>query len=259
MGEDVTVDRLPPRTGRGVWRRVLPLAIIVAGLALAYLTGVDRYLTLAHFADSRHTLRSLVIAHPVLAPLAFVLLYTFVVAFSFPFAWVLTLVAGFLFGWLLGSSLSLVAATTGATILFLVARSAFGDLVVRRADGRIARLADGFRRDAFAYLLILRLAPIVPFVVVNVAPALFGVRAATFAAATALGRIPATLTYAWLGQGLDGVFDRAAKAGRAPAVSDLITVDITLAFAALALVAGSAIVVRRVMLSRPSSRRGPVA
>src|SRR5262249_46645692 len=105
---------------------------------------------------------------------------------------------------------AVVAATTGATVIFLVARSAFSQYVLRRAGPRLAKIADGFRADAFSYLLFLRLVPVFPFFLVNLAPALVGVRVATFVAATAIGIIPATFVFASVGAGLDSVIQAQA-------------------------------------------------
>ena len=99
----------------------------------------------------------------------------------------------------------MVSATIGAICIFLIARSAIGEYLVRRAGPVAERLAVGFRADAFSYLLFLRLVPIFPFWMVNLVPALAGVRLATFAAATALGVIPATFVFAFVGAGLDSV------------------------------------------------------
>ncbi len=135
-------------------------------------------------------------------------------ALSFPAASVLTIFAGFLFGWLPGAGLAVVGATTGASILFLAARTAFGGFLRDRAGGLAARFSKGFEKDAFAYLLVLRLAPFVPFFVVNIAPALCGVRPKVFVAATVIGILPGALAYSWLGQGLDSVLLAAKAAGR---------------------------------------------
>ena len=103
-----------------------------------------------------------------------------VTALSFPAASLLTIFAGFLFGWLPGAGLAVIGATTGASLLFLAARTAFGGFLRDRAGGLAARFSKGFEEDAFAYLLVLRLAPFVPFFVVNIAPALCGVRPKVF-------------------------------------------------------------------------------
>lgn len=227
-----------------VWR-FLPLGIIAAGLALGYAMGWHHYLTLEFLAESREALKDVVAANTAVSLAGFLVLYILAVAFSFPAASVLTVFAGFLFGWLVGGALVVMAATIGATLLFLAARNACGDALKRRLGGRLAKLADGFEKDAFAYLLVLRLAPIFPFFVVNIAPAFFHVRLRTYVAATFLGILPATFAYAYLGQGIDGVLLAAENAGRSVSPRELVTTEITFAFAALALVAAGALVVKK--------------
>lgn len=231
--------------GRRALARYLPLALVFAGLAFGYAMGWHHYLSLEYLAESGDTLKTQVAAHRGAAMAAFFGLYALAVAFSFPAASVLTVFAGFLFGCLTASLLVAFAATIGATALFLAGRSAFGDTLHRRLGQKVARLADGFEKNAFGYLLVLRLAPVLPFWVVNIAPALFNVPLRTYVAATFLGILPGVVAYAYLGQGVDGVLTAAREAGRAPTLGDLVTVEITLAFLALALVAALPVVVRK--------------
>lgn len=231
-------------SGRKTWR-FAPLVVILAGLAFAYAMGWQNYLSLDFLGESRQALKRFVEDNPVLAPAGFVLCYAVAVAFSFPAASILTIFSGFLFGWLAGGLYAIVAATAGAIVLFLAARSAFGGFLREKAGGFAAKLADGFERDAFGYLLVLRLAPFIPFLVVNIAPALFAVRLKTYFAATLIGVMPGAFAYAWLGQGVDSVLVAARSAGREVAVSDLVTPEITTAFVALALVAALSLIVRR--------------
>lgn len=234
-----------------LWR-FLPAAIVLAGLAFGYAMGWHRYLSLEFLAASGDSLKAWVAANPVTAPVTFFFVYVFAVAFSFPAASVLTVFAGFLFGWLLAGILVAFAATAGATLLFLAARSAFGNLLRKRVSGRAARLARGFEEDAFGYLLVLRLAPVFPFFVVNIAPALFDVRLRTYVAATFIGILPGTFAYAWLGQGVDSVLEAAAASGREASLGDLVTTEITIAFLLLALVAAVSTVVRH-LRKRPEA------
>ena len=118
------------------------------------------------------------------------------VALSIPGAAILTITGGILFGWRVGGLAALLGATTGATIVFLIARGACGESILRRAGPLAGKLAQGFRAHAFNYLLFLRLVPVFPFWLVNLAPAVVGVRLATFVLATALGIIPATFAFA---------------------------------------------------------------
>jgi len=233
------------------WRFV-PLGLLVMGLVLAYAMGWHEHLTLSALVESRSALHARIEAHPVMAAAGFMLLYATAVAVSFPAASLLTIAGGFLFGWLLGGTLVLVAATAGSTALFLAARSAFGDFLRRRVGGRAARLAKGFEKGAFGYLLVLRLTPIFPFWVVNIVPAFFDVRLGTFVAATALGILPATYAYAYLGRGLESALLSAANAGRELEVGDLLTKELALAFTGLAIVAALALIVKRMRAADPS-------
>jgi uncharacterized membrane protein YdjX (TVP38/TMEM64 family) len=238
---------------RGWPVRFLPILLVAAGLGLGYAFGLHDYLTLSFLSESRDKLRALVDAHPVGAPLFFMAAYAAAVAVAFPAASVLTVFGGFLFGWALSSVLVALAATAGATVLFLAARSAFADMLRDRFGPRVAWLADGFERNAFTTMLVLRLAPVLPFFVVNIAPALFRVPVRTYVAATFIGILPGVLAYSWLGQGVESVLAAAEKAGREPALSDLVTWQITLAFVLIALVAAIAPVVKAM---RSRNRRG---
>ncbi|WP_223385487.1 TVP38/TMEM64 family protein [Oricola cellulosilytica] len=229
----------------GAWMRFLPLAVILTGLAIGYAMGWHQYLRLSYLAESREMLLDFVSDNYVLSAVGFALLYALAVAFSFPAASVLTIFGGFLFGWLIAGALVAIAATAGATTLFLAARSAVGSFLRERVGRRTTKLADGFEEDAFSYLLVLRLAPIFPFFVVNIAPALFNVPLRTYVAATFLGILPGTFAYAYLGQGVDSVLVSARQAGTEISVSDLVTPEITIAFLALATVAAIPTAVKR--------------
>jgi uncharacterized membrane protein YdjX (TVP38/TMEM64 family) len=231
-----------PRPG---WMRLAPLLVIVAGLALGYAFGLQDYLSLNYLAESREALKAYVAGNQALSIGAFAVVYILAVAFSFPAASVLTIFGGFLFGWEIGGPLVIVSATIGACILFLAARSAFGDFFRKKIGGKAAILAEGFKKDAFSYLLVLRLAPVFPFFVINIAPALFDVPLRTFALATAIGIIPGTLAYSYLGEGVGSVLDAAQQAGTEASISDLVTPQITLAFLALAAVAAIPLIVKK--------------
>ncbi|GAB4352615.1 MAG: TVP38/TMEM64 family protein [Oricola sp.] len=231
-------------------RRFAPIAVIAAGLAFAYLMGWQRYLSLGFLAGSREMLLGFVDANYALSVAGFAAVYVLAVAFSVPAASILTIFGGFLFGWLVGGLVVAFAATLGATIVFIAARSAFGDVLRGRVGARVRRLAEGFEEDAFSYLLVLRLAPVFPFFVMNIAPALFHVPLRTYVAATFLGILPGTFAYAWLGEGVDSVLAAARAAGAEVRASDLVTPQITVAFVALAVVAAIPPVLKRLRARR---------
>jgi len=185
-------------------RRLIPLAFLVAAGVAFVAVGGHRYLTFAALAENRDWLCGLVQQWGFIAALLYVAVYAALVALSVPGAAVLTIAGGFLFGTWLGTLCAVVGATLGATGIFLAVRAGLGGLA-QRAGPLVGKLEAGFRADAFNYLLVLRLVFIVPFWLVNLVPALVGVRLSTFVLATFLGIIPGTFVYASFGNGLGDV------------------------------------------------------
>ena len=190
---------------RGPARRLIPLIAVVLLAGIVYVVIGHSGLSLEALVGHRAAIDAFVTQHRVLAVLAYIGLYVITVALSVPGATFLTVTGGFLFGIVVGASASVIGATIGATLIFLVARTALGEPLLRRAGPRALKLTRGFRDDAFSYLLFLRLVPAFPFFLVNLVPAFAGVRLGPFVAATALGIIPAAVVYALAGTGLDSV------------------------------------------------------
>lgn len=188
-------------------RRWIPLAMIGCLMVAAYGLGLHEHLSLQNIAANRDSLRQFIAANWALALLIYGLVYASAVALSIPGASLLTIVGGLLFGWLAGGLATIVAATAGGTVIFLAAKTSFESALTRRAGVLVTKIRDGFARNAFNYLLFLRLTPIFPFWLVNIASALAHVRLKTFVVATALGIIPATFAFSFVGSGLDSLID----------------------------------------------------
>ena len=107
-----------------VWRYA-PIALVGGGLVLAYAFGVQNYLSLDYLSHSRMSLKSYVDSHFLASILGFVLFYTVAILFVFPAPVILTVAAGFLFGWWTGGLIAIAGATVGGSLLFVAARSAF--------------------------------------------------------------------------------------------------------------------------------------
>jgi len=254
-----SLPSLPPQDegqGRSPWRFV-PLAAIVALSVLILAMGWHRHLTFETFVRQHAVLRDFIARGLTASIAAYVALYVAVVALSLPGALFLTVAGGIMFGAILGGMAALVGATVGAVCIFLIARSALGEYLVRRAGPGAAKVAEGFRADAFSYLLFLRLVPIFPFWLVNLVPALAGVGLRTFVAATALGMIPGTFAFTFVGAGLESVvaaqeaaYRACVAAGRPECRLDfnlksVITPEILAALAALGVLALVPVVVTR--------------
>nr|WP_036484503.1 TVP38/TMEM64 family protein [Nitratireductor basaltis] len=230
--------------------RFLPLGLVAALLVTSYAFGLHEYLSLSALGESRDSLKAFVASQPLFSALGFFIIYATAVALSFPAASAMTVAAGFLFGWVYGGFIVVLAATLGATAIFIAARTAFRDTLRQKLGGVANKLAAGFEDGAFEYLLILRLAPVVPFWVANIAPAFFDVRLKTYVLATALGILPGTFAFAYLGRGLDSVILSASASGETLSVGDLVTPQITIAFAALACVAALSVAIKKLRSQR---------
>src|ERR1051326_3643395 len=205
----------PALTGTLRLRRFLPVAAVLLVLAVILAMGWHRQLSFETLVRHRAGIDAFVAAHYPAALAAFVALYVTVAALSVPGAVVLTICGGILFGWLAGGLAAIVGATAGATVIFAVARTACGESLIRCAGPRAQTIAEGFRSDAFSYLLFLRLVPIFPFWLVNLAPALVGVRLAPLLGAAILGILPGPLPHALAGGADCGrLFDMAAALTR---------------------------------------------
>jgi len=190
-----------------LWQRLLPVALILVALAAAFGLGLDRYLTLAALKENRAALAAFVETNLAAALAIYIAAYAVAVAISLPGAAILTILGGLLFG-LWGTIPTVIAATLGATAVFIAARTAFGATLRSRASGWLARFEKGFAEDAFSYLLVLRLVPLFPFWLVNVVPALLGMRTVPYALATLIGIVPGTFVYTSIGHAAGAVFDR---------------------------------------------------
>lgn len=175
------------------------ILLLLAVAAAAHFSGLTGYLTFERAMAHRDDLLVLVRERPFVSALAFAAVYAGAVSLSLPIATMLTLLGGFLFGRWIGTVLVTVAASAGAVVIFTIARTSLGEGLRRRAGPLYARVATNMQENAVGYLLFLRLVPVVPFFIVNIIPAMFGIRTVTFAATTFVGIIPLTFVYANLG------------------------------------------------------------
>ncbi len=189
-------------------KRLLPLAVLAAAMVLFFVFDLHTYISFEALKTHRMAVLDYYAAHKLLTVLMFGAAYTVVVALSIPGAIWMTLLAGFVFGTSLGAVIVVLAATLGSLIVFLAARYAIGDLLYKKAGPFVRRMEEGFRKNAFSYLMFLRLVPLFPFWLVNLVPAFLNVSATAFVVATVLGIAPATVVFASVGNGLGAVLDR---------------------------------------------------
>ena len=202
--------------------------------------GGHRYLTIAAIAENREFVCDLVGAAQAMAALAFIVTYAGLVALSVPGGALLTITGGFLFGPWLGGAYAVVGATTGATVVFLAARAGLAGLAVRAAPW-VQRIEAGFRRNGLNYLLVLRLIPVFPFWLVNLAAGAVGLRLWVYVVGTFIGIIPVTFIFACLGNGLGTLVEE----GRPPDLGVLYRPSVFLPILGLAALALLPVAYRR--------------
>lgn len=210
-----------PRT----WVKIAIAALFVGGLVVFFALGGHRYLSLETIKANRDAFLSFADHHFLAAIAIAFAIYVGATAMSIPGATALSLAMGFVFGRWLGTAIVVVAATAGATIVFLAARYLFAESAQRRLGELGRKINEGFNENAFAYLLFLRLVPAFPFFLVNIASAFTAIPVRTYALATFIGIIPGTFIYVNLGQTL----------GRIDSLEGLVSRETLLAFALLGL------------------------
>jgi len=251
------------KSGTSLFKRVLPLAAIALAVGLFFATGANKLLSFDQIALNYSALRDLVAANPVISILGLIGIYALATALSFPAAWLLTVAAGLVFGWVQGTLYVVIGATLGAATLYLICRYALADFFEKKAGPFLTRMAEGFKRDAVSYMLFLRLAPVLPFTVVNVVPAILGVPFITFVWTTFVGIIPGVIAYSFAGEGLRSIVDERAAAcaantapcGEPLGAGDLVTTEMLVAFVLLAAVSLLPIVLKRLGFGNPGNQQ----
>ncbi|MEL6665286.1 MAG: TVP38/TMEM64 family protein [Pseudomonadota bacterium] len=186
-----------------IWIKLWPVYVIAAGLALAVSQGWHQYLTLDSLSENAVWLDELVRNNLVLVLAGYILVYAAATTFIIP-GGVLTIAGGFLFGLYIGTPATIIAATLGASILFFAAKTSIGSVLRQIAGPFLERMESGFNENALSYMFALRLIPLFPFAVVNIAPGLLGAKYRDYLITTFFGIIPGTLAYTWIGAAIKG-------------------------------------------------------
>lgn len=195
----------------GLARRYGLLAVILALLTALLASGVTQHLSLAELEMRRQELNQAIAQRPVLSLLVFVLVYLIAASTALPGVIYLTIGGGLFFGPWIGGFASLFSATAGSIVVFLACRTAFGDLIRRRAGPRIQRVEAMILGDAFRHILTLRLIPGIPMALINVAAGMVGMSLRTFVLASLAGMLPASLIFAGLGSSLGEVLSHGGR------------------------------------------------
>lgn len=223
-------------------KKYLPLITLLVIMTIAYLSGIHELLTYESLKEHRDTLKQYVHSYPYFAPILYITAYTLSTALSIPGGAILSIFGGFLFPQPYSTLFVVIGATIGATMIFLIAKTAFGETLKEKAGEKLQKMQSGFQENAASYLLFLRLVPLFPFWLVNLAPAFFGVALFTFIWTTFIGIIPGAFVFTQAGVGLDAIFE----SGESFSIDTIFNNQIKIALVALGIFALLPVVIKRI-------------
>lgn len=224
MSHPTTTPTDSPNSFRG---KILIGCILLTGIGAFFYFDLGQFLSLDSLKANRDALLQYTTSQYEIAVALFILVYILQTAFSLPGGAVLTLTGGFLFGSLMGTLFVNVGATAGATLAFLAARYLLRDWVEQKFGDRLGPIQEGFAKNAFSYLMTLRLIPAFPFFLVNLVSGLTRVNLGTYVLATSIGIIPGSFVFAFAGRQL----------GTINSLSEIASPPVLLAFTLLGMLA----------------------
>lgn len=217
-------------------RLFLGVLFILGVLTLVYILQAQGLLmSFEEIRDQRGEIETFLMQDPLLGILIFAAIYITAVALSLPIATPLTVLSGFLFGSILGTGVVAVAATTGATIIFILARFFFREYFTEKFGNSVERVNRELTDNGFRDVLLLRLTPLVPFALINVATALTSVRIRDYVLATLIGTLPFTFVYVHAG----------SRLAELNSLSDVLSFQTLLAVSLVVVAAAVPLIIRR--------------
>lgn len=176
-------------------KRIALLVLLAAAIAAYFWFDLGSILSLENFKQSQAEIDAYYQAHPTLVIGGFFIAYVVMTALSLPGAAIMSLVAGALFGVIIGSIIVSFASTMGATLAFLSARFLLREWVSSQFGARLQAIDDGIARDGAFYLFTIRLIPLFPFFIVNLLMGLTRIKTRTFYWVSQIGMLPATVVF----------------------------------------------------------------
>jgi len=206
-------------------KRLIVVAVLIGIAILFRAYHLERFLSLEYLKSSQEQFAALYAAHPLPVVGAYFVLYVVVAALSLPGATALTLAGGALFGMWIGLVTVSFASTNGATLACVVARFILRDWVQNRFGDRLKAINEGIKREGAFYLFTLRLVPLFPFFVINLAMGLTSMPLRTFYWVSQVGMLAGTAVYVNAGKEL----------ARIDSLSGIMSPRLLLSFAVLGL------------------------
>ena len=233
-------------------KMLLPLIFLIFTAVIGYF-ALSEMISFDVLFNNRETLFAWRDSNYLLVAIMFMSFYVFVVAFSLPGAVVMTVAGGFLFELFPGALFCVSGATMGAIVIFSAAKMGLGDMLHAKLvakPGLIQKIETGLRENEISFLFLMRLVPIIPFFLANLAPAFFGVRLRNYAFTTFFGIMPGSIVYTSVGYGLSDVIAR----GESPSLGVAFEQQILWPIFGLCLLALMPIVIKRFVIKKDVSQ-----
>ncbi len=185
--------------------RYIIIFFILILISILFFSDLKNFFTLGYVQENLINFRSLYKENVLLFSLIFSLIYIFSSALSLPFATLLTLLSGYIFGLALGTFIVSLCSTIGASIAFLMSKFLFYNYIQNRYKKQLVTINNEFINEGIFYIFALRLVPVFPFFVVNIVTSLLPIKLSTFFWVSILGMFPATLVYVNAGNELSKI------------------------------------------------------
>lgn len=221
-------------------KKTVIISLILLLIVILRFTAISELINLDRITESREQIKLWVEDSRFIALITYIVVYILVVALSIPGASILTITGGFLFGPYWATLYINIGATTGAMIIFLVARYLIGSSFQQKYKTQLEKFNRELESNGANYLLSLRLIPVFPFFLINILAGLTTVKFKTFLWTTALGIIPGSFIYAYLG----------FAGGTIGESESIITNEILLALVLLGVLALLPVVIRKIRSKR---------
>lgn len=220
--------------------RLTLLCVFILTIFMFYYFGLSTYLTIENIKENRLMLQKAIEKNYAEAVAGFIGIYILLTSLALPFAVLLTIASGFLFGTFWGAVYSCIAAAIGSSFAFLFIRYLVGHWIHFTFGHRLKKFRNEFKEHGYSYLLSIHFAAVVPLFVVNIFASLANVSFWTFFWTTLVGTFPVFLVYAFAGKQFTTI----------DSVKDIFSWEIILAFSCLIILAMMPVILRRFLKKR---------
>jgi uncharacterized membrane protein YdjX (TVP38/TMEM64 family) len=183
-------------------KKILILIVVAALIVTVKIFDLDQYLTLSYLKSSLDNLKTLYENHSLMVIAGYFIVYVLTTSLSLPGASALTIAGGALFGFWITTLVVSFASTIGATLACLVSRFLLRDWIQNKFGDRVKKVNEGIEKEGAFYLFTLRLIPVFPFWLINLAMGLTTMSLFKFYWVSQIGMLPGTMVFVNAGKEL---------------------------------------------------------